>query len=55
MVAEPLVEAGDERGLDSHRKRHGAACDLGGEDHVEVVEIVVQILDLVACSAERSA
>jgi hypothetical protein len=41
MVTETFVEPCDEGRLDRDRQRHGAACDLGGQYHVEMVEIVV--------------
>ena len=47
MVAEPFVEAGHQRRLDGHGEGHRAAGDLGGEGHVQLVELVVELLDLV--------
>jgi len=47
VVADPLVVAGDERELDGDGDTERSAHELGGEAHVQLVELVVDLDQLV--------
>ena len=44
MVAEPLVEAGQQGELDGDRHGHGPGHGLDGEAHVQIVHFVVEVV-----------
>ena len=51
VIAEPLVEAGDETHLDGHRDGRAACRQLHGQLHVQVVELVVALAERIGGGA----
>jgi hypothetical protein len=49
MVADPFVVARDEGHLDRDGDRHRAGHELRGQAHVQLVELVVELVEGVAC------